>query len=103
MKMTQTVYLYARPDYFEPEKMVYAAFSIADMEVGSSEYTRISSADVTFDVPEAPDSIALAIDVIDRKKLAALQAYHKEVAALNERLAKLQALTNDAHVFGGQP
>ena len=92
MKVTQTVYLYAVPDYFDPAKVRYSAFSIKDM---GQDYTLVGSTEVTFDVPEVPNGVALAIDVIDRKKLDALELFHKTTRELNERLAKLQALTNE--------
>lgn len=50
--------------------------------------------EVEVDIPDDWDPTASQIAALEREKVAALDAYQRAVAEINERLSKLQALTN---------
>jgi len=93
MKVTQKIYLYARPAW-RAEGLEYVAFHHADMQNVDKDLTPIAEK-VEFTVENVPDPIALAIGIIERQKLDALEKFQTATAELNDRLSKLQALTNE--------
>ena len=56
----------------------------------------VSETTITVEVPEEFNPIPAQVAALEREKLAALAAYQKSVADINERLSKLLAITNDA-------
>jgi hypothetical protein len=53
----------------------------------------IREMDITFDLPADFDPIPRAVAALEAEKREAMAEYQRKVAAINERLSKLQAIT----------
>ena len=96
MKITQTCYLYCKPHCYKTDEIVFQIHSSSGMEEYIKELTPLGSREVTFDIESVPDTVSLQIDIIRRQQTEALELFQKTSAELNERLMKLQALSNEA-------
>lgn len=60
-----------------------------------SELVYIGQQSVTVEVPDDFNPVPAQVAALEKEKLAALAAYQKKVADINERLSKLLAITNE--------
>ena len=99
MKHTAPIYVYMALRYdwssadcarkWRPEVKAYKSDD-------TDESVFVGETTVTVEVPEDFNPIPAQVAALEREKLAALAAYQKSVADINERLSKLLAITNDA-------
>jgi hypothetical protein len=59
----------------------------------NTELVYIGQQNVTVEVPDDFNPVPAQVAALEREKLAALEAYQKSVADINERLSKLLAIT----------
>lgn len=57
---------------------------------------------VTFEVPDDFDPLPRQIAALEAEKREAMDKYQKAIADINERLSKLQAITYEPNVVGGE-
>ena len=87
-----TVYLYAKaPSYgTEPDLWVSACAGLDKAHFGRI----VASQEVTFEVPDM-NLTAMAIEELEAEKAEAAKQFADTVARINDRLAKLQAISNE--------
>ena len=91
--IARTVYLYAKaPIYGDKFDFWVSAHSTHDKKSFGSV---VASAEVAFDVPEL-NPVAMAIEELAAEQAAAAEASRKTMASINDRLSKLQAISNEA-------
>ena len=74
-------------------KFTFFNFDASGNELG---YVMVGPASFEYELPEGWRNIVAAeVSCLEAQKAAALAAYQKSVAAINDSLSKLQALTND--------
>lgn len=90
--IARTVYLYAKAPTYGPEFDFWVSgHSTHDLK---SFGRVVASAEVIFDMPLL-NPVAMAIEELEAEKAAAAEAFRATVAAINDRLAKLQAISNE--------
>ena len=91
--IARTVYLYAKaPSYgTQIEHWVSECKGLSLETFGRV----VASAEVAFDVPDL-NPVAMAIEELEAEKAAAAEKFRATMAAINDRLAKLQAIGNEA-------
>ena len=72
-------------------KFTFFGFNASETNMG---YTVVGPASLEYELPEGWNPVAAEIAALEDQKIAALDKYHKSVISINERLSKLQALTN---------
>ena len=73
-------------------KFTFFNFDASGNELG---YVMVGPASFEYELPNGWNPVTAEVAGLEAKKAAALDAYQKSVAAINDRLSKLQALTND--------
>ena len=76
----------------KPTFEVFASDTMETLSGAHYTYSYIGSVDVPFTLPEGWSPQAAQIAAVEARKAAALASYQAEVAACNERLAKLTAI-----------
>mgnify|MGYP006342269867 FL=1 len=90
--IARTVYLYAKaPIYGDKFDFWVSAHSTHDKKSFGSV---VASAEVAFDVPDL-NPVAMAIEELEAEKAAAAEKFRATMAAINDRLSKLQAISNE--------
>ena len=90
---TWTVYLYAKaPSY--GTQIEYFCSACASLDIAN--FGRIvASTEVAFEVPDDMNPVAMAIEELEAEKAEAADKFRRTMAAINDRLAKLQAISNE--------
>lgn len=90
--ITKTIHLYAKaPSYgTEPELWVSTTGNLKRETFGRI----VASQEVTFEVPDM-NLTAMAIEELEAEKAEAAKQFAATVARINDRLAKLQAISNE--------
>lgn len=92
--ITRTVYLYAKVKNYGDRGFEYWTGNSDSLT--AKDFGRcIASAEVAFSVPDDLDPVAMEIDELNAQKAEAARAFQMTMAAINDRLAKLQAITNE--------
>lgn len=76
----------------EPQKLQFFTFDATNSGMG---YTLVGPTSFEYELPDNWNPIAAEIAGLHAQQAAALSSYQSAVAKINERLSKLQALTND--------
>lgn len=90
--ITRTVYLYAKaPSYGTEFDFWVSAHSTHDKKCFGGV---VASAEVTFNVPDL-NPVQMAIEELEAEKADAAEKFRQTMTSINERLSKLQAITNE--------
>ena len=90
--LNKTVYLYAQAPAYGDEVDYYVS---GNENLAVSTFGRVvASASVEFTVPDL-NPTALAIEQLEAEKAKAADDFRRTMQIINERLAKLQAITNE--------
>ena len=90
--VTRPVYLYAKaPVYGTQIDYWVSTHSTHDLK---SFGRVVATAEVTFEAPDL-NPVAMAIEELEAEKAEAAEKFRATMAAINDRLAKLQAITNE--------
>ena len=90
---TRTVHLYAKaPSY--GTAIEYWVSESTGLPVESFGRV-VASAEVTFDVPAGLNVVQMAIEELEAEKAKVADDFRRTMAGINDRLAKLQAITNE--------
>lgn len=82
-------YDWSSDDYQQKWRPTFKCFKAPDEE----HRIYIGQQSVTFEVPDDFNPVPAQVAALEREKLAALEAYQRSVAQINERLSKLLAIT----------
>lgn len=96
MKHTAPIYVFmdysydwSSPNFERKWCPTVKSYKTADTE----ESVFVSETTVTVEVPDDFNPVPSQVAALEREKLAAMEAYQKSVADINERLSKLLAIT----------
>jgi hypothetical protein len=91
--ITRTIYLYAKaPNY--GTQIDYWASDSANLDL--QIFGRVvAQAAVTFDVPVGLNPVQMAIEELEAEKAKVADDFRRTMAGINDRLSKLQAITNE--------
>ena len=95
MKITISGFVHMRPrqDWEPTDRPTdYTFFSFQDAT--ASGYILVCPASVEVEIPDTFNPVSAEVSALEAKKLEALEEYQRTVARYNERLSKLQAITN---------
>lgn len=94
--ITKTVHLYSKaPSY--GTTIEYWISGRAGLPVESFGRV-VASAKVTFDVPAGLNPVQMAIEELEAEKAKVADDFRRTMAGINDRLSKLQAITNEVEV-----
>ena len=90
--ITKTIHLYAKAKRYA-DGIEYWVSECDSLDVDSFGRL-VASTSATFDAPEL-NAVAMAIEELEAEKAKAAAEFGATVMRINERLAKLQAITNE--------
>jgi hypothetical protein len=90
--IARTVYLYAKAPVYGTQIDYWIS---GNASLDAQHFGRVAAtAEVFFEVPEL-NVIAMAIEELEAEKAEAAEKFRATMAAINDRLAKLQAISNE--------
>lgn len=90
--IARTVYLYAKAPSHGAEVGLWIS---GNASLDAQHFGRVAAtAEVFFEVPDL-NPTALAIEELEAEKAEAAEKFRATMAAINDRLAKLQAISNE--------
>jgi hypothetical protein len=90
--------LYLTPFNFSHMKPGEVHWSLTGSEYKAGEHNAMCASfprHVTVELPEDFNPVAAEVDALQARKAKALEDYQRTVAQINDRLSKLQAITNE--------
>lgn len=91
--LTRTIHLYAKSQTYA-DGIDYWCSQTSGLDV--KQFGRvIASAEVTFEIPDDLSPVAMAIEELEAEKADAAEKFRATMAAINDRLSKLQAISNE--------
>ena len=96
MKITITGHIIGSHYDFMPEGAVSWGFSTYGVDKSSIDMVHAQPHSFEVEVPDTINMVAAQVAALEAAKVAALNEYHANVAKLNERLSKLQAIGCDS-------
>ncbi len=96
--ITRTIYLYAKAQNCGTQ-IDYWTSGSANLDLqsfGRVAFGRVvAQAEVTFDVPAGLNPVQMAIEELEAEKAKVADDFRRTMAGINDRLSKLQAITNE--------
>lgn len=101
MKISLSGWIYAQHYSWEkPGVWSFSFFHGEKIKTVSNEHSTgfipVMPYSFEIDLPDDWNPVALQVSALEKEKVKLLDAYHLSVASINDRLNKLQALTNEA-------
>ena len=85
-------------DHMEDGEICWAIqdnFYVTNPDARSDNVIHVQPLEVVVEVPDTINIVAAQVAALEREKIKVLEAYQRTVAQINERLSKLQAITNE--------
>lgn len=89
-----TAYVYAAQASYKKEPR-FSVFGFKASEMDATFGSLVAEVPIQFDMPADWSPVAAEIASLEARKRQALQDYQNTVAGINERLARLTAITNE--------
>lgn len=81
---------------FMPEGAISWSFNCHGVDADSPDVVHSHKQTIEVDAPDTINIVAAQVAALEAAKIAALNEYHANVAKLNDRLSKLQAIGCDS-------
>lgn len=91
--ITRTIYLYAKAQNCGTQ-IDYWTSGSANLDLPCVGRV-VAQAEVTFDVPAGLNPVQMAIEELEAEKAKVADDFRRTMAGINDRLSKLQAITNE--------
>ena len=89
-----TAYVYARQATYEKSPS-FSVFGFKDSDTDGHFGSLVAEVPISFEMPDGWNPISVEISCLEAEKRKALEDSQSTVASINERLARLTAITNE--------